>query len=174
MYCQHCGQRSDNNLRFCGACGKPFSGTSPIVAPAPTPAPPRQSLESNVRILGILWGIYSAFRLLLGVWTLAVGHFMLPMVFRFVPRDAAPFALGQLLHVIFLFAFVYAAAEGTLGIVTAWGVLTHAPWARTLSLITAFISVISIPFGTAIGIYTLIVFLPSAAEHGYKQLSTPA
>jgi len=41
-----------------------------------------------------------------------------------------------------------------------WGLLQRAPWARLLALILAFLALFNVPFGTAIGVYTLWVLLP--------------
>jgi len=46
------------------------------------------------------------------------------------------------------------------GLMAGWGLLQRAPWARLLALILAFLALFNVPFGTAIGVYTLWVLLP--------------
>ena len=124
--------------------------------------------------MGILWAVYNGFRILMGAWTLALSRYMLPFMKNFMSRDTTPFPSPQMFHVIFLYVFIYAAAEGFLGVIAAVGLLKHAPWARIVALIAAFVSLISIPFGTAVGIYTLIVLLPAASERNYRRFSSQA
>jgi hypothetical protein len=50
---------------------------------------------------------------------------------------------------------------------------TRAPGCLTGRSI-AFISMINIPFGTALGVYTVIVLLPSASGQDYQRLAVPA
>jgi hypothetical protein len=43
------------------------------------------------------------------------------------------------------------------GIICGWGLLKAKPWARPLGLILGVINLLNMPFGTALGIYTLWV-----------------
>ena len=59
------------------------------------------------------------------------------------------------------------------GLAAGFGLIQREPWARTLVLILAFISLfINIPIGTAIGIYTMWVLLPAESEQEYSALTT--
>jgi hypothetical protein len=111
MYCQHCGQQSDDNLRFCGGCGRPFSGLSPSVSSDPVP----QTLETNVRVMGILWAVYNGFRILMGASTLALSRYMLPFMKNFMSRDTTPFPSPQMFHVIFALRFYLRRCGGVPG-----------------------------------------------------------
>jgi hypothetical protein len=45
-------------------------------------------------------------------------------------------------------------------------------WARTLTLILAFIALFTnVPFGTALGIYTMWVLLPQESEREYETIA---
>ena len=46
-------------------------------------------------------------------------------------------------------------------------------WARILAIILAFLSLIHVPFGTALGIYTLWVLLPASSEQEYQRIARP-
>ncbi len=61
-----------------------------------------------------------------------------------------------------------------LGIVTGWGLLERRPWARMLAIVLGCIFLVDMPFGTALGIYTLWVLLPAASEEEYRQISRVA
>jgi hypothetical protein len=61
-----------------------------------------------------------------------------------------------------------------IGIAAGAGLLTQQPWARMLAIIFGAVSLIDIPFGTAIGIYTLWVLLPAESEQEYRTMSNAA
>jgi len=65
-------------------------------------------------------------------------------------------------------------ASSVAGVFAGWGLLNYRPWARTLALIVGVIALIHIPFGTALGIYTLWVLLPGDSEHEYRRLAHSA
>lgn len=46
------------------------------------------------------------------------------------------------------------------GIIGGWALLTGRSWGRLLVLVLGFLHLLSIPFGTALGIYTIWVLLP--------------
>jgi len=55
------------------------------------------------------------------------------------------------------------------GLMAGWGLLQRAPWARLLALILAFLALFNVPFGTAIGVYTLWVLLPEESGREWEQ-----
>jgi hypothetical protein len=50
---------------------------------------------------------------------------------------------------------------GVFGLMAGLALLANQPAARKLAVVAAFLSVSEIPIGTTLGIYTLIVLLPS-------------
>ncbi len=77
-----------------------------------------------------------------------------------------PFLIGGLLSGGVLLA-VFAVAY----LVFAWGLLERQPWARILGIVLAFLALLHIPFGTALGIYTLWVLLPESSGREYDALA---
>jgi hypothetical protein len=43
-----------------------------------------------------------------------------------------------------------------------------------MAIVASFVSILSIPFGTALGIYSLWVMMPDASGHEYEELSRAA
>ncbi|MGC2526901.1 MAG: hypothetical protein WA639_04090 [Candidatus Acidiferrum sp.] len=77
-----------------------------------------------------------------------------------------PFLIGGLISggaMLALFAVAY--------LVFAWGLLERQPWARMLGIVLAFLALLRIPFGTALGIYTLWVLLPESSGREYDALA---
>jgi hypothetical protein len=171
MFCQRCGRQLEGEARFCGSCGFPVAGG----AIASVTKDPLQALGNHLRILGILWAIYSVFRIVIAGWALVFNYYFLPMVPQFIPREAGAFAFPILhfLRGIYVFSSVYSLAIGILGVWTAWALLQRERSGRTVALIAGFISLISIPFGTALGVYTLVVLLPQTAGQNYDRLTAP-
>jgi len=161
MFCDRCGtDLGGTNLRgapaFCPACGK-AAGT---VRPAPRmPEPSR--IAGHLRTLGILWIAFSALRLfprLLFYTFWRHSDWFLGSDFPFVGHWLGT-AVGMSL------------VGSALGVITGWGLLERQPWARMLAIVLACFSLIQIPFGTVLGIFTLWVLLPAQSEQEYRQIS---
>lgn len=151
MFCHVCGARLEPSASFCPSCGRPVGGASLT--------PPEGRIAGHIRLLAILWLAMSAFHLLPGLAMLSMfGHG--PSVWW----SARPeFVLGfvRVFGIVFL-------AGGVLGIVAGWGLLDRQPWSRRLALVLGFVNLIHIPFGTALGIYTLWVLLPAQSEREFR------
>jgi hypothetical protein len=61
-----------------------------------------------------------------------------------------------------------------IGFIAGWGLLSREPWARMLAIILGAVSLVDVPFGTALGIYTLWVLLPARSEEEFRQISNAA
>ena len=153
MFCDRCGTSLPPTVRFCPTCGKAFAPVPQVPVPAPRVA-------GHIRTLGILWIVYSAIHMIPG---LIVGS-LLP---HWLPYDSGmPFFV----HGMFRFIGGILVIKGILGIAAGWGLLERQSWARVLALVVAFLSLIHVPFGTAIGVYTLWVLLPGPSEIEYRQM----
>jgi hypothetical protein len=173
MFCQYCGSALDEGARFCKSCGNAVPG--PATTPQVFAPDSAQVLSNHVRILGILWLVYSIFHIVMAVWTLAFSHYFLPAL-----QDAFshmnppfPFPIFRFMHVFYALTAIYGVATGILGICAGVALLQRKRSARVLAIVAAFICVISIPFGTAIGVYALVILLPGHAARAYEQIATP-
>ncbi|MGD1211217.1 MAG: DUF2127 domain-containing protein [Candidatus Acidiferrales bacterium] len=167
MFCQYCGKQLDDAAQFCSACGRPLSASAPAAAVETA----TEKMNTHLQVLAVCWAVYSAFHIVMGVWTLAFSHYFVPMLSNFVPRDVNALPIAELLHAVYAATFVYSVAAGIIGFVTAWGLWQRKRWARVLALVVAFLSLINIPFGTAVGVYTLIALLPSEAGQTYGRMA---
>lgn len=157
MFCDRCGEQLRENQNFCPKCGRAFTG-APLM-------PARGRIAGHVRLLGIFWLALSAFRLIPGIVLLTIFqpglHMFPPDVPEFVP------VLLQVVGYLFL-------ALGAGGIAVGWGLLQWQPWARMLAIVLGCVSLLEMPFGTAVGIYTLWVLLPAASEEEYRLMTRAA
>jgi hypothetical protein len=156
MYCVRCGKTMTASEAFCSACGKPVRDI---------PLMPTQSrIAGHIRLLGIFWIALSTFRILpaLVLWAILGSSPDFP--------PGAPEFVHKIIFGVAFFLFV----SGGLGIVAGVGLLNRASWARMLSIILGCIGLIDMPFGTALGVYTLWVLLPAQSEQEYQQISRAA
>jgi hypothetical protein len=177
MFCDKCGTPFAPGSQYCASCGKPIIAATPVSAGAMSsyPVSPVPLANTRVRrhinVLAALWLANGVLRLL-GVGSL--------MLFRrwfvdwpwasFSPRDFG-LDLGHLVWGSVLFGGVTLAILGVVHLVLAWGLYERHPWARPLGIVVACLALIRIPFGTALGIYTLWVLVPEASARDWNALS---
>lgn len=157
MFCDRCGATLEASQNFCPGCGKSVRAV-PVIAR-------RSRVSAHLTLLAILWLAISIFRLLPGLILLALFR---PGI-QFLPPEVPPFVHGliQLIGLLFL-------GGAALGIVTAWGLLQRQPWARMLAIVFGCFSLFDVPFGTALGVYTLWVLLPAESERDYHSAAAAA
>jgi membrane-bound metal-dependent hydrolase YbcI (DUF457 family) len=73
------------------------------------------------------------------------------------------------LHSLFATLGIIVLVKSAAGFLAGWGLLQREPWARMLTIVLAFLALFNIPFGTALGIYTLWVLLPAESDAEYQQ-----
>jgi uncharacterized membrane protein (DUF2068 family) len=95
------------------------------------------------------------------ILTIFGSRFLPPEVPQFV-RSFLPFIGGLLL------------AAGALSVLIGIGLLMRLSWARVAALVAGAIALINIPFGTALGVYTMWALLPSDHEEEYRALTRVA
>jgi hypothetical protein len=167
MYCSACGQPLDASQTICRKCGRQVV---PIASPASVPYF-HTRVHRHVHTVAILWIAYSFWMLL--HWAIAVGF--LAGVFSHWGRMGHGFDepyIFPFMHATWLVPLITGVLVGRaiLCVVTGISLLRRAPWARTLALVTAFLTLIRPLTGTALAIYTLWVLLPPASGQEYEQV----
>jgi hypothetical protein len=112
------------------------------------------------RILGVCWVGYGILRLIMGIILILFSGTATVMFGALLSRVPNPFALMDYFHIVYMGLIVLSFVCGVFGILAGLALLADQRPARLLALIAAFLSVSEIPFGTTLGIYTLIVLLP--------------
>ena len=163
MFCDGCGGELRPGQAFCSKCGKQILG--------PTPALRSQSgrVQRHLHLLGILWLAVSAFNAVVGLSVLILGTSLFPHLREMdkVPPDVPVGFLTSLFTTIGILVL----GKAALGFLAGWGLMQREHWARVLALVLAFIALFNIPFGTAIGVYTMWVLLPSESGDEYEALT---
>jgi hypothetical protein len=122
---------------------------------------PASTINRHRRILAILWIAYGIIRLVMSVLLVSFTPTATVMFGALLTRVADPFTLMSEFHLWYTAAIILSVLCGIFGLLAGLALLGSSRPARTLALIAAFLSVSEIPLGTTLGIYTLVVLLPS-------------
>jgi hypothetical protein len=68
------------------------------------------------------------------------------------------------------FIWVAVVLRTALALAAGWGLMQHSRWGRLVAIVAAIFSLIRFPFGTAIGIWTLVMLLGYRNTSLYEQL----
>lgn len=160
MFCDGCGTTVQPGQAFCSRCGKQIVGLT-----AMQPRPGR--VQAHTHLLGILWLAISAFNSVAGVVLYVLANTLFAHMHELGAPEAPTAFLRPLLTVIGIFVL----AKAAFGFMAGWGLLQREPWARILTLVLGFISLFNVPFGTAVGVYTLWVLLPQQSQEEYDAMA---
>lgn len=162
MFCDACGASLQPGQAFCSKCGKQILGPVSVAQPLPG------RVEKHLHLLGILWFALSAFNGLGGLFFLILGSALFPHLHEMkgVPPDVPVGFLTSL----FTTLGIVVLAKAACGFIAGWGLLQRESWARIVALVLAFISLFNIPFGTALGVYTLWALMPVQSQQEYDAL----
>jgi hypothetical protein len=193
VFCPNCGIQLSDSALFCSRCGSStqaparatppaspvYGSTVPVggsfnVPPVVVPPPqnPVQRLRTQVHVLGILWAIYSAFRLMFWVAGLPFRSGVMAMSIYSGRYGSAGYPFMHFWSGAFLFSRVLSLATGVVGIWAAVSLMRRHPEGRTIAIVAACLALFSFPLGTALGIYTLVLLLRQGSREAYEALST--
>jgi hypothetical protein len=132
-----------------------------------------QNYAGKVKALGIVWLIYAVVVLVTGIAALAFANAFFSG--HFGPWMGGPWGRGSLPPmwfgpVILRFAWVLLLVRVGLAAVAGWGLLEHTQWGRVVAIVAAILSMLKFPFGTAMGIWTLVMLLGYRNSTLYEQL----
>jgi hypothetical protein len=108
-------------------------------------------MKKHIELLGIFHCVYGG----LGLFV-AVGCFLLMSGIGFLAHDAVAMSV---LGTIGMIICVILSVLSVPGIIAGIGLLMMKSWARIVAIIVGCLDLLHIPFGTALGIYTLWVLL---------------
>ena len=157
MFCDSCGTQVQPGQAICSKCAKPLTGYFQQA----------NRMERHLHLLGIFWIAYSIIH--------ALGGAVLVIIANTIFNPMRHFEIGapSFLHPLLSFIGVLLLTKGIVGVVAGYGLMQRAPWAWITTVVLAFISMLNVPFGTAIGIYTVWVLLSPGADIQYRNLGRP-
>jgi hypothetical protein len=163
MFCDQCGTQLQAGQAHCVRCGKVITGPTGYA---------RNRVREHVKLVGILWMAYSALHLVAGVAILVTAKFVVLRMGE-IPNGPPPELLMWVRPILTIIGW-FILAKAAVGFFAGWGLLQHEEWARVFALVVGFIALLNVPIGTALGIYTLWVLLPSQSDEQYKELAQAA
>jgi len=152
MYCNFCGSALLANQTVCGNCGNVVVGRNFV-----------SRVEQHLRLVGTLWIAYAIVHGVAGCVLLIIAN----TIFSPASTVDHPAFLHPLLTGIGCFILLKAGAS----LITGFGLLERQTWGRPLALVMAFIALLNLPFGTALGVYTLWVLMSPQADVEYNRLT---
>jgi hypothetical protein len=170
MYCSGCGQALLAGQPACPRCGRPNTAQIP---PIPGLQFQLQSYAGKVRALSIVWFIYAGLSLALGIVGLAFANAFMSGRFGSWGHgnwNDGPFRPEWFGPAMVHFVWILVVLRSGLALVAAWGLMERAQWGRVVAIIAAILSLLKFPFGTALGIWTLVMLLGYRNSTLYEQL----
>ena len=178
MYCSGCGQLLVQGQPVCAQCGRPAAPAAPAVPAVPGMQFQLENYAGKVRALSVVWFIYAAISMLTGIAGLAFAHAFLSN--HFGPWEHRPWGHGpwwggpspEWFGPVFVhFIWIVLLVRSALALLAAWGLHEQSQWGRVVAIAAAFLSLLKFPFGTALGIWTLVLLLGYRNSTLYDQLT---
>ncbi len=112
------------------------------------------------QVLGACWLAYGAFRLIMAICLFLFSGTATVMFGALLSRVPDPYTLMFVFHIVYIGILVLTVLCAIFAFLAGLALLANQRQARMLALVASFLSVSEIPFGTTLGIYTLLVLLP--------------
>jgi hypothetical protein len=123
-------------------------------------------MQDHIKVIGILWVICGVLSLCLALvaFLFFFGVAQIPNVENVEPG---------FLRVIGFIVSSFLALIGLPKIIGGLGLIQHKEWARILMLVISFISLVNFPFGTALGVYSMIVLFNPETVRMFQSAPPP-
>ncbi len=124
-------------------------------------------MTQHVKILGILHIVYAGLVILAGVVVLVVMG-GIASIAGLSDHSPAGEAAGPLIGLIGGGIFFFLLLLSLPGVIGGFGLMRFQPWARILVIVLSCFELLSVPLGTALGIYGLCVLLNGETERMFQ------
>ena len=120
------------------------------------------NIESHKRTLGIIHVVYGSVITITFLFIGSLISIIFPLIADEVSRevgnsaDEALLLVSSIIRVVFILLVLFSALPS---FIAGIGLLQKKSWAVVLSLVAGCISIFSFPFGTAVGVYSIYVFV---------------
>jgi hypothetical protein len=169
MICSSCGTALAPGALFCTHCGARLVAAPPVYS---VPVSALNRVTRHLQGLSVLWFVYAGLRLLTGLTGVFFLHGLFNHGFPFGDADLAsnPWIMGWMNH-IWPAALMSTLVGVGCDVLVGFALMTRQPWGRIFAIVFAVFALIHLPFGTALGIYTLWVLAPRLSGDEYAALS---
>jgi hypothetical protein len=118
------------------------------------------NLSGHRQTVAVCWIAYGIFRLVMGLCLFVYSGTATVMFGALLGRVPDAFSLMADFHVFYAAIVVLSFVCGLIGLFAGLALLANHGSGRKLALVAAILSVSDLPFGTTLGIFTLIALLP--------------
>ncbi len=130
--------------------------------------------HDKARLLGLFFWLFTAFNIVLVaaiaiIYVAIFGVFFSQQPVR--PGDPPPELIMTILIAVFAFAVIFTVLFSIPKIVAGYGLRNNKPWARTWAIVASVMACMSFPFGTAIGVFGLVLLF---SDEGKKYFENAA
>jgi hypothetical protein len=131
-------------------------------------------VPQHARTLGILWCVWGTYRAVLAVFA---ALFLMGISSRWAFSPWGPIRVLPFLHynpwlrTSAPFIAILTIAGAVASLAAGLSLLQRKPWGRALAMVLGILVLVRIPFGTALGIYTLWVLAPAPSADEYESLT---
>ena len=117
-------------------------------------------METHVKVVGILWIIWGALGLIIGIFvaSILIGA---GLIANIESGDTEPLGILTIIATFITGLFLILSLPD---IIVGIGIMKRKQWGRILGFILAALNLLSIPFGTALSIYTFFVLLSPESQ----------
>jgi hypothetical protein len=109
--------------------------------------------------LALCWIVFGMVRLIAAVWMLSFAGTATVMFGALLTRVPNPYSLMSAFHIIYSGWIILSAGSGIFAILAGIALFAGAGASRILAVVAAVLSLPFLPVGTALGTYTLVIFL---------------
>jgi hypothetical protein len=145
------------------------------MAPAPESWLPLARIERQLNALAVGWFIYAALAGVSMLIGLTFAHaFMSGHMGVFGPWSGRGhrFFNGPMMPLFLMrFAWVTLSLRVGLALLAGFGLMQKTYWGRWVAIVAGILAILHFPFGTAMGIWTLVVLLKAPNAAGYEALA---
>jgi hypothetical protein len=128
-------------------------------------------MTPQVDFLGVLFIVWGLLTTLVGVSTLALGIGAFAIIRSAGHGNASSQFAAGLTAVLFTTLAILAILWGTAHITVGIPLRRHRSWARVMALLLASVDLLLLPYGTALGIYTLWLLLSEKGKGLFEEHS---
>jgi len=116
-------------------------------------------MPAHVDFVGVLFVVWGLLTTLVGVSTLALGVAAVALIAQASRGGSGGQVAAGLIAAIFTTLAVVAIVWGAAHVVVGVPLRQRKPWARLVALLLGSVDLVLLPYGTALGVYTLWVLL---------------
>lgn len=143
-------------------------------APVPRTGYGDGRVRRHLQVLAGLWTAYGVLRVVSLAWFAIFGRVILPSIFGAGRSGYWPSA-WQTGSWFFPFGLWFGGVSilffGAAYLILGWALYQRKSWARIFGLVLGFLVLLRIPFGTALGIFTIWVLLPESSRQEYDAMA---